>query len=250
MELDDLPFDDGIVISAFGKKKSGKSKLALSIFQSYPGDRVVIDVAGDDGPWGPGVIDLKGTVADGQLTEKWPAYRRQYSDNGKPKPMTLRYVPDAGSDTFAEDIDRVIGIAYNKGDCCVLVHEIGVVARVQQVEPNMRRLLMHGRHQHVTAIFCGPRSKNIDSLVLGQSNLMFIFEMQMIADRDRIAENIGWDKKAFSEGVHGLKRHEFLLFDADIEKPEEGEVDRRLIHCDALPEQYVKSVQRWAEGNA
>lgn len=250
METDELPFDEGLLISIFGKTKSGKSKLALSIFKTYPGDRVVIDVAGDDGPWGDGVIELTGTVADGQLPDKWPSYRRTFDDDGRPKPMTLRYVPDAGSATFAEDIDRVIGMAYDKENACILIHEIGVVAPVNQVQPNMRRLLMHGRHHQVTAICCGPRSKEINHLVLGQARLMMIFELQMQGDRDRIADNIGWDKKAFSDGVEELRRHEYLLFDAGMEKPEEGEVDRRLIHCPALPEAYVKQVTRWAEGNA
>lgn len=243
MELDDLPFDTGLIITAFGKKRSGKSKLALSLFRSYPGDRVVIDVTGDDGPWGPGVKELHGTVNDGELPEKWPEIAR-IDDH----PMTLRYCPDAGSETAAEDMDRIVGMAMKKGDCCILIHEIGVVARVQNVQPNMRRLLMHNRHQNVSAIFCGPRSKNIDSLVLGQSDLMFIFELQMQQDRDRIAENIGWDKGTFTEGVNALHSHEYLLFDALQEKPQEGEVDRRLLHCDALPAKYVEQVTRWAEG--
>lgn len=239
----------GIIWTFIGKKRSGKSVLALVVFRAYPGDRIVIDIAGDDGPVGPDVITIQGTVADGDLPDAWPEYLRQYDDRGRPIPMTLRYVPDAGSPTFLEDMDHIIGIAMAHGECCVLVHEIGVLAEANKTRKHTRRLLMHNRHGGATtALFAGPRAKNIDPLVLAQSDVVSIFELQNKMDRDRIAENIGWDKDALDAGVEALGPHENLRFDANELKPVNGQPDMRLLHIEALPIDEVKSVQRWAAG--
>jgi len=232
-----LDISDGRIITCLGKKKSGKSVMALGLFQSYAkGDRVVIDVAGDDGPWGDGVIDLRGTVEE--LPARWPEHMRPQEGQR----MTLRYVPDAGSPTFREDMDHVVGLALRHGDTCVLVHEMGVLAQSNRTPPHTRRALMHNRHNTLTLIACAPRPVTMDPLVVMQSDLVYVFEMPSRADRVRVAENIGWDERAFSEDVHALGMHEYLRFDANEPKPDdtEGAEDNRLIHFDALPEEYVK----------
>lgn len=237
-----LVIGDGRIISCIGKKRSGKSVLALMLFRAYPRDRIVIDVARDDGPMGPGIIELTGRVDD--LPRSWPEHRREDG-----KPMTLRYVPDPGSATEQEDMDAVVGLAMHHGNCCVLIHEIGRLARSNRTPPHMRRLLNHNRHSKVTAIFCGPRPITIDPLVIAQSDLVFTFDVPNRNDRDRIAENIGWDKDAFSEGVSSLKRHEYLRYDANEEKPDDEDpeaADVRLVHFPALPEESVKATLEWA----
>jgi len=142
-----------------GLKRSGKSLLALSVFMAYPGDRIVLDIAGDDGPVGPDVITVQGTVVDGDLPGAWPEYLRKYDDRGRPLPMTLRYVPDAGSPTFREDMDHIVGLAMAHGECCLLVHEAQVLAAANKTQKHTLRLLMHNRHGGATtALFCGPRA--------------------------------------------------------------------------------------------
>lgn len=247
----ELDISDGRLIFLTGKKKSGKSVMAKFIFSSYIGDRVIIDVAGDDGPFGDDIIDLHGTAQ--QLPEEWPEHRRLHDRDGHPLPMTLRYVPDAGSATFLEDIDTVLGMALahsrqlkDKGQMgvLVLIHEIGVCCPANRTQPNMRRALMHNRHNHLSMLMCGPRPKDIDPLVLQQADLVYAFELLNKGDRERLAENVGWDAREWDEAMRELQRHEHLRFDANEEKPEQGAPDVRVVHMPALPEHIVNRVNR------
>lgn len=234
----------GILATFVGKKRSGKSVMALLFFMRYPGDKIVIDVAGDDGPVGPDVVTLTGTVAEGNMPGRLPTLMR----DGK-KPMIFRYVPDAGSKTFIDDMDHIVGLALDHGQCCILIHEMGVLAEAGKTRVHTRRLLMHNRHNGATTgLFCAPRTVTVDPLVLQQSDLVYTFELQGVADRKRIAESIGWNVKDFDESVHDLGPHEYLLFDANVGKPEDGEVDYRLLHAPALPLPEVERVKKWASG--
>lgn len=253
-----LQIADGRIILAVGKKRSGKSILGKLFFATYPGDKVVIDVAGDDGPGGGDVIELHGDA--GSLPRRWPELQRQDGPGGQWQPMTLRYVPDAGSPTFAEDMDAVVGLALAHGrqqhhagrvGCCLLIHEIGVVAPANRTQPNMRRALAHNRHNHLTLIMCGPRPQTVDPLVIQQADLIYAFELLNPADRKRLAETMGWDPRDFDAAMlgdpadpeaRGLAVHEYLRFDANEEKPQGEEDDLRLVHFPRLPDEIVKQV--------
>lgn len=247
----ELEISDGRLIFLTGKKKSGKSVMAKLIFSTYPADRVIIDVAGDDGPFGADVIEISGTAET--LPEEWPEHRRPHDKDGRPLPMTLRYVPDAGSPTHLQDMDHVIGmtLAHSRrkkdsgemGDL-ILIHEIGVVCPAHKTQPHMRRALMHNRHNGLTMLMCGPRPKDIDPLVLQQTDLVYAFELLNKQDRQRLAESVGWDPRDWDEAMAELQRHEHLRFDANEEKPLEGDEDLRVLHMPALPEHIVNRVNR------
>lgn len=241
----------GVIIFCAGKKGSGKSILGMLFFKNYPMDRVVIDVAGDDGPIGPDVITIEGNAETwGGVPPVWPEWRREYDSNGRKKPMTLRYAPDGGSATFLDDVDLVVGMTLaHKTPCALLIHEIGVVAPSGRTRPHMRRALMHNRHNSATTlILCGPRTMAVDTLVLQQSDLVFIFETKNLADRKRVAESIGWDVNDFHRAVLELGPHECLRYDDNEAPPEADEEDFRLVHMDALPLDVVDAVERWAKG--
>jgi len=250
----ELEVADGRLIFLTGKKKSGKSVLAKMLVDSYPGDLVVLDVAGDDGPMGDGVIDLQGDAVE--LSEQpWPEYRRHFTDDGKPLPMTLRYVPDPGSPTSLADSDAVVGMALRhakdqreksggKAGCCLLIHEIGVVAPVQQTQPHMRRLLMHNRHVGATAIMCGPRPLSIDPLVVQQADLVYAFELPNEDDRKKLAKTVGWSVPEWDAAMQDLGRHEYLRFDSNEPKPEPGQRDMRVLHFPPLPPDVVAAASR------
>lgn len=254
-----LEISDGRLIFLTGKKKSGKSVLAKVIFQSYPGDRVILDIAGDDGPFGPDVIDIRGNWEE--LPTSWPEYMRKYTDRGEPLPMTLRYAPDAGSPTLLKDMDAVVGLAMahsrkitavepgapkdpSKLGVLLLIHEIGVLTPVNKTQPHMRRLLMHNRHNGITALMCGPRPKAIDVLVLAQSDVVFAFELPNKKDREKLAEGIDWNVSEWDDAMLALGPHECLRYDANEMKPEPGQPDMRVLHFPALPADVAAEADR------
>jgi hypothetical protein len=246
-ERGELEISKGMIVVCQGKKRSGKSVLATFIFRSFPGDKVVIDVAGDDGPMGDDVVTLTGTVDD--LPTKWPESLRPREG----QPMILRYVPDAGSPTFLADMDRIVGMAYAHSTkdkpVCLLVHEMGVLARVHQTPPHTRRVLMHNRHQALTLIACMPRTKGVDALVIGQADLVYTFDLPNPNDRKLTAEIIGWDPYDFEHGMRQVGRHEYLGFDANRIKPSsDDEQDLRLVHYPPLPEPVAAQTMAWAKG--
>lgn len=238
----ELIIADGPIVSCFGKRKSGKSIMGTMLFRAYPGDRIVIDVAGDDGPMGPDVVELKGDVTE--LPRRWPEAQRKDKER-----MTLRYVPDPGSKTRLEDVDAVVGLAMSHGNCALLIHEANYTAPSGRVPPHMNRLLHQNRHRKVTAIFCDPRPITVDSLVLAQSDVVYIFEMNVVQDRERIAKTVNWSVRDFSDAVSDLGPHEYLRYDANQPKPEtDDDPDYRLVHFAALPEDVVKETKNWAHG--
>lgn len=243
----DIDPNVGVVMTFLGKKRSGKSKMALLWFESYPYDRVVIDINGTDGPHhasGPydQLVELHGTADT--LPQKFPEHLREHAEDGTPKRMTLRYHPDMGSPTFLEDVDAVLGMVFRTGRMCVLIHETGLVAPSGKTPAHMLRMLQSNRHRQLTCLFCAPRPKTMNTLVVGQADLVYVFELPNRDDRDVVADSIGWPREAFAEEVNQLGPHECLRADTNANRPDEGEPDQRLIVCPALPAEVVAQLDR------
>lgn len=252
----ELDYRTGLIIVCQGKKKSGKSTMGKLLVMTYPGDVLVLDVAGDDGPMGPGVVDITGTVET--LPRRFPEHLRPAKDQR----MILRYVPDAGSPTHLEDMDAFVGLAYEHSSkekpAAIIIHEIGVVSPSGKTKPHMRRALMHSRHHALTMIGCGPRARTTEPLWLAQADLVYTFKMPNAGDKEHTADTIGWETQPFVAAVDELHGHEYLRFDANQEDPEpcpdghdEDEWARthpelRLTAWPPLPEDTVKRVEEWA----
>lgn len=240
----ELDLADGRIITIIGTKSSGKSVLGLMLLRSYPGDRVVVDVAGDDGPQGPGVTVLHGTVQD--LPKRWPEHLRRRGPAGEWRPMTLKYRPDMGSETSQEDVDAIVGLTLRHGNeerhagrigCCLLIHEVGIVAKANRTPPHMRRLLNANRHHAVTAILCGPRPLDIDPLVMGNADLVYLFDTRNPADVQRAAAITGMNPADTRRAMDDLGPFEYLRAD----NREKTNPDLRVVHFKALPRDVVRA---------
>ena len=191
-----------------GKKGSGKSVLARRLWDTWPGDGCCVDVTKD----ALAPEDVQETFR-GEVPTRWPIPKEDAV--GEPLPVRIRYVPDAHSPAYHDDLDRAVGLAALNRGCLLWVDEISIVSRVNRTGPHLRHLLIHGRHDRTTAVFAGPRSIDIDPLILAQSDYVYIFELPGVADRRRIADTCGIDAALLDDAVHGLPKggHEYLRWD-------------------------------------
>lgn len=195
-----------------GKKGSGKSHLAYTIWDSYPYDRLVIDVTRDVHRDWVGPLEVRHKVVTPEsIPLVWPS--SDLDEEGE-RPAALVYHPDMGSPTAIDDIDRMIGVALSKHHVCVWIDEIGAVTKASSTPPNLARLLHYGRHTHTSAIMCGPRPKNIDPLCVAQADYLGIFRLNNRADRQRICENADIPLDEYDHANAGLGDYEYLWYDA------------------------------------
>lgn len=200
------------IYSAWGRKGSGKSHFNGRLFQSWPYDKLAIDVNGD-AYTGPNAVKVK------ELRHRFPDAPRQLDGSGS-KYQSLVYEADPGSATYSDDLDRAVGMALMPQDRKVLVWcgEVGeFTPTAQKTRPHLRRLLMQNRHYQTSALFDGPRPMNVDPLILAQSDWVAVFDLPNPADRERIASTIGYPPKRFTEECDRTFRrgdHWFLLWDA------------------------------------
>jgi hypothetical protein len=215
MEADDSPLmgldpHKPQIITAWGKKGSGKSYLNRMIFRSWPYDRLCIDVNGNADPG----IDAERVTLP--LPTKFPAPAATVGEKRRPQSLYFRAHP--GSPTYREDLDRAVGLALYPQDhrCLVWAGEVGALQPRGNAGPHMATLLQQNRHYNVTALFDGPRPVYVDPLTLAQSNLVAVYKLPNPADRKRIAESIGMDPREFDRECFRTWRrgdHWFLLYD-------------------------------------
>lgn len=204
-------FDPGksVYTLCVGKKGSGKSHLAYTMWDSYPFDRLVLDVTHDvKSKWlDPLGIEYR-EITPETIPVRWPTPVREdhpYS--------TLVYTPDMGSPTAVDDLDRALGLALSKKRVLAWVDEIGELTSGNSTPPNLKRALHHGRHQDLSLIMCGPRPIDINPLCVSQSDYVASFRLRNPADRKRIADNIGVEPREFDAANAQLRDHWYLWYD-------------------------------------
>ena len=214
------------IISAFGKKGSGKSYFNGQIYRSWPGDKLAIDV---NGHAYVGEDAKRLSLADGMPT-RWPEQAPALGE--KRQPQNLHYVANPRSATYRDDLDRAVGLALFPQDHPVLLWagEVGELTPHSNAGPHMRQLLMQNRHHKVTGLFDAPRPIGVDPLVLAQSDLVAVYTLPNPADRKRIADSIGVEPRKFDEVCRDTWRqgdHWFVCYHADQGK---------LFQCPPLPD--------------
>jgi hypothetical protein len=214
----DLDPSRNFIVSAFGRKGSGKTTFNRELFRDFPLAKLCIDVNGEADP---GTDSQRITVLERSMPRRV---------EGKPAP-NLHYVADPGSDTYRDDLDRAVGMAMYPTDDPSLVWcgEVGELCTGNRTGPHLRRLLMQSRHYRTSGLFDGPRPVDIDRLVIAQADVVAIFDLPDPDDRDRVAKVIGFPPRLFTEECdETFRRGEFwhLLW---VSKA------KRLYRCPPLP---------------
>lgn len=221
-------------MSAFGAKGSGKSVLASAYWRSWPYNCLSIDPTGDFDA-GPG-DDVE--VLTGELPGRLPI-----PEEGRKRWV---YRPDPGSATYADDMDQAAGLAFwtpPEMPFLLQIDEIHELTGANRTGPNMRRVLHQHRHRNLSVITCGPRTKDIDPLVLSQSDYAYAFRMPHPLDQERFAAVCGVDPKVFADTMRQLPTYGYLRYDA---RPDPTLVTA-LARADRIPEEAARDQLRLLE---
>ena len=189
-------------VTIVGRKGCGKSELATRLWHGYPYDQLAIDPTGD--------CRVDPTITR-DLTTPLPARFPTDAQGGR---VSLRFVPDPGASTYADDLDRACGLAFRHRRSMLWVDEVDELTSAGKTAPNFARILKQGRHRDITLLCCGPRPMNIDPLVVAQADYLYVFQLPNPADRRRVADVIGYDPKAFDAAVLELAQFHYLRWDA------------------------------------
>lgn len=214
------------IISAWGRKGSGKSTFNRRLYASWPWDKLCVDVNGDADP-GPDAVRISAP-----LPSRFPTAPPGLPGTPRPGPQNLHYRADPGSPTYTDDLDRAVGMVLNPQDRPALgwFGEVGeFMPSAQRTGPHMRRLLQQNRHYLATGLFDGPRPVNVNPLVLAQSDLVAVYLLPNPDDRERIAKTIGYPVDRFHaecEATYRRGPYWFLLWHS---------AEHQLYRCAPLP---------------
>jgi len=212
--------DRSTFILAVGRKGSGKSAACELIFDSWPYDRVVLDVTGDAKPSDPHTI---------ALTAPFPSQLPEPREPGERVTVWARV--DPRSPTYLEDQDEALNLALYPRHTPVLFweDEHGQSGTANMIKPNHRLMLQSSRHYYVSCLFACPRPRQIPVLTIQQADKVLIFITPNKEDRELIANNIGYPVALFELAYKEMIRqgpHWFLLWDSQL---------GRLFLCPPLP---------------
>lgn len=188
--FEELDMREWWIIGCFGAAGTGKSVLANYLWKRWQGDRLAIDPTYD---W-PTELSK---VTHVEL-EQWPV--QEGYDEARQR-QSLIYRPDTGQGAWRDDMDRAIGAALTHArrtarPTLVLCDEIGEMAiNPMATLPNLRRVLHTGRHYGVNCIGNGPRPVDIPKLFLQQCRYVAMFRLPNPADRERIADTMGFPRE-------------------------------------------------------
>jgi hypothetical protein len=203
-----------LYIFCSGKKNCGKSHVCRAWWDSYPFDKLVIDVTHDirDDLRADGAqfTDLDPQVLPARLPDP-------VDDDAAPRAWTV--CPDMGSPSWEDDVDRAVGLCMRGKDNPTLlwVDEFGAVTSGNKTGPNMRRVLHHGRHHNLSLLLACPRPMDVDTLGISQADLVYTFRTPVVQDREKIAKNIGFEPREFDQvnaELPAIGEHAYTLYDA------------------------------------
>jgi len=204
-DQDAEPLPDGpLQVVIIGRKGQGKTVLAGTLFESWPGDRAVLDVTGDVAADldALDVIELSSPVP-----VVWPE-----EDRDGDKPMTLLWRPSRSlshGERLAQ-AGQFVGMCFSKGDVLLWVDDGGQVLSAHQTPPEALTALEQGRHSPLWLIMTMPRPKAVHPLVISNADVIYAFQTGNPDDVRRLADVFGWPAADLGPVLASLEPHWFL----------------------------------------
>jgi hypothetical protein len=178
----------------------------------YPG-HAVDDIAPRDFVLG---YDAKGLI-------RWKGYKRvttfeqllRAANNPKKYPKVM-YAPVAKELRNRDLHEAFFRLCYERRNTTVYVDEWYSLCKGEDYPPSAHDILTRGREMNVPMIGCSQRPKNIPQPIMSEADLVFVFQLKMPRDREKMAELIPVDKDDLTP--QALPKKQFFFYrDGDDE---------------------------------
>lgn len=204
------PLPDGpIQVVMVGRKGRGKTELAYQLWDTWEGDRLVIDVTGDVGALHPEeeTVDLASPVPS-----RWPT---ELKDADNPR-LSLRYVPDRALSVREklEEYDRLCGMCFEHGNTLLWIDDAASVIPVHNTGPQAQVMLEQSRHGPLWLMITAPRPKGINVLALANADVVYAFQTPNADDQVRLADAWGHDRRFITEQLTQLEPYHYIRYHA------------------------------------
>lgn len=170
MTFEIAPTDRVLIV---GRTGSGKSTLARVLSYGYR-NLVVVDSKHEE-------IVPRATIVHsaGELRQVYPQRSTR---------VVLR--PDP-TDKKHADVDEGLARALHYGRCRIVIHEAVDFATSTSILPQLRRAAKVGRSLTVGLTVCSQRPMGLHNDVIAESEHVFIFDLQLPGDREKLAGVVG-----------------------------------------------------------
>lgn len=154
------------------------------------------------------VFDPKGTLATGWNLEPWSDKGERALLEGKPVRLRVPAPLDGQWDGYAQTI-------YHAGNCTLYIDEAyGVVPPGKRIPEYLNALYTRGRELRIGVWAATQRPTWVPLVMLSEAEWLFVFRLQMAADRQRMAELMGPEVENVVKDKHG-----FYAYNVEWNKP-------------------------------
>lgn len=152
------------------------------------------------------VVDYKGKI-------NWPEYRVYTSlkEITRSKHPKLLYRPTFADSVDSDNSNRLWEWLYRRGHCTIYVDETASIASVNRYPYYYGAVLMRGRELGLELWSATQRPIDIPSVVLSESEHVYVFRLRLPQDRKRVESLAG----VSSESIAALQHRTFIYAPQD-----------------------------------
>lgn len=188
-----------IIVTIFGIRGSGKSKMTSAIADAISQNQtlVIFDVADE---WG------------GKYVSDFDSFIAMKKAHPKLKVFVVKFHIDQSNEEMIFQTESIIRWFYNNGEPVTMVfEEAQVLFPLHGTSELMKRLIMLGRHRHISIVANTQRPAQIYKGLLSQSEFVFCGKLFEKNDIQYLSGTIG---KTNAEQLPKMPDYSFIEFEA------------------------------------
>ena len=185
------------IVTVLGRKGTGKSFFVKNQLLSKFRRKIILD-SQDEYNTGVKIYNVKDTIKYLELNYEKPDFNIIF------KMSEFR--------EYFEDIEKLFKAVWLVGDLTIVVEEANIFCNPYFISPALNILLLRGRHKNINQLYISQRPANVHKNLLGQSDVLFLFQNPLFNDW-KIFKQLGGND--FADSIRDLPLYEYKIFSAD-----------------------------------